>query len=64
MDIAIGQKVIIHDFSEAHGQRGIITHIQERGFIYVTLKDYIWPVTADELRPDTAEEEEDNADGV
>lgn len=59
MDIAIGQKVIIHDFSPVHGQRGIITRIQERGFIYVTLENGVWPVTAEELRPDTGEEEDD-----
>ncbi len=48
---SVGDKVVIADHSEAHGDRGKIDRIQDNGIILVELdQGCIWPVTADELK--------------
>ena len=48
---AVGDKVVITDYSEAHGDKGKIDRIQDNGIILVELEHgCIWPVTADELQ--------------
>jgi len=47
----VGDKVVIADHSEAHGDKGRIDCIQDNGIILVELdQGCIWPVTADELK--------------
>jgi hypothetical protein len=53
---AVGDEVVIADYSEAHGDKGKIDRIQNNGIILVELdQGCIWPVTADELRQEEAE---------
>jgi hypothetical protein len=48
---AVGDEVVIADYSEAHGDTGKIDCIQKNGIILVELdQGCIWPVTADELQ--------------
>lgn len=49
---AVGKSVIINDYSEAHGDKGKILSVPDTGIILVELEQgCIWPVTADELKP-------------
>ena len=48
-----GDRVIINDFSEAHGDKGVIWRIENNGIILVELDEEgcIWPVfSEDELK--------------
>ena len=57
-----GDRVIIHDSSEAHGDHGYIYHIQTNGVILVHADEgYIWPLlTSDELRDDPTDYEKES----
>ena len=49
----VGDRVIIEDYSDAHGDRGEIHAIQDDGLIIVELDEgCIWPVLAHEMRRD------------
>jgi hypothetical protein len=45
----VGDHVRIIDFSEAHGDLGVIDFIQDNGIILVELTEYgtIWPILED-----------------
>ena len=44
----VGDYVTIADYSEAHGEKGRINHIQSNGIIHVEMEGgCVWPVTAD-----------------
>lgn len=51
MKFKVGDRVIINDYSEAHGDKGIIDTIQKDGLILVELTEYgcIWIVEEHEL---------------
>lgn len=54
----IGDRVIVMDGSEAHGDRGVIAIIQNNGIILVELDEgCLWPVTESGITPATAPEE-------
>ena len=47
----VGDAVVIADHSEAHGDKGVIAHIQENGIIIVALESgCYWPVMDGELK--------------
>ena len=51
---AVGDAVVIADYSEAHGDKGRVDFIQDNGIILVELEQgCIWPVTADDLQPNS-----------
>jgi hypothetical protein len=51
-DYEEGDVVEICDYSEAHGDKGIVLWTQEDGLIVVELECGVcWPVTAGELKP-------------
>ena len=60
---AVGDSVVIADHSEAHGDKGRVDFIQENGIILVELEQgCIWPVTADELQSNAANEPRSEAE--
>jgi hypothetical protein len=50
-EFKVGDRVVINDYSEAHGDKGIIDTIQENGIILIELIEYgcIWIVEEDEI---------------
>jgi hypothetical protein len=51
MKLSEGDRVIIRDGSEAHGDAGEIFHVGKDGLILVELDGYdcLWPVSASDL---------------
>jgi len=47
--MTVGDKVRVMDYSEAHGDIGVIDIMQDNGIIWVELTEYgcLWPVFAD-----------------
>jgi hypothetical protein len=44
IDWKVGDACVICDYSEAHGDKGVIYFVQTNGIILVELDECIWPV--------------------